>query len=94
MCNLVCKMHLSPREASAAISVYLLLPLFVGFFCLVLEEERAGCFTLSSCCLVGVSVLCLFLMVLWVGLQCVIVVHCISWSYSLFVHNVCIDGWL
>ena len=33
--------------------------------------ERAGCFTFG---LLTVSVLCLFLMVPWVGLQCVIVV--------------------
>ena len=27
------------------------------------EEERAGCFTLCSCCHVAVSILCLFLVV-------------------------------
>ena len=31
------------------------------------EEERAGCFTLSSCCYVAVFFV--FLMVPWVGLQ-------------------------
>ena len=62
-------------------------PLFVGVLCLCLslfcyallcvhssfEEEKAGCFAIIRC-IVTVNVLWLFLMVLWVGLQCVIVV--------------------
>ena len=91
-------MHSSPPVASAAISCKAVVPLFIVaptvcvFLCLVLKEERAGCSTLSSCRLVAVSALCLFLMVPWIGLQCVIVVHCISWSYSFFVDNVCIQA--
>ena len=38
------------------------------------REENAGCFTLSSWCLVIVIGLCLFLALPWVGLHCVIVV--------------------
>ena len=66
--------------------IHLLLPLFCGgcvwslFCCAVLSvvsnftiTERAGCFSLIAfCCHVTVSVLCLFLAVLMVGLQCVI----------------------
>ena len=38
------------------------------------EEERAGCYVLLSFgCLVTANVLWLFLMMSWVGLQCVIV---------------------
>ena len=43
-------------------------------FCNHLDgEERAGCFTLFSCCVVSVCILWLILMVTWVCLQCVIV---------------------
>ena len=39
------------------------------------EEEKTGCFAIMSYrCIVYVNVLWLFLTVLWVGLQCVIVV--------------------
>ena len=37
------------------------------------EKERAGCIALIVLCRVTVKVLSLFLMVPWVGLQCVIV---------------------
>ena len=59
-------------------------------------EERAGCFTLSSWCLVTVTVLWLFLGVPWAGLQRVIVVfpdhtHLLFWwpseSYDLDYAN-------
>ena len=40
---------------------------------LIAEEERSGCFTLCSSCHVTVNVLCLFLLMLWVGMWFVIV---------------------
>ena len=54
------------------------------------EEERAGCFTLLWCfCGVIVSVLCLFLVVLWVDLWywCMCKFLVILWSHFLFVTN-------
>ena len=48
----------------------------VAFHCCnhLVEEEIAGCFTLIVFLHLSVfSALCLFLMVLWVGLQCAIV---------------------
>ena len=36
-------------------------------------EERAGCFTLFSCCRVADCVLCFSFMVLWVGLCSMVV---------------------
>ena len=48
----------------------------VQFKCpLVLQSsrDRWRCFTLYSWCHVAVSVLCLFLTVPWVGMQCVLV---------------------
>ena len=38
------------------------------------EEERAGCFAFIVLGIVTVSVMWLFLIILWAGLQCVIVV--------------------
>ena len=38
------------------------------------EEEKAGCFAIIVLCIVTINVLGLFLMVPWVGPQCVIVV--------------------
>ena len=43
------------------------------FFLLLQLEERTDCFTLCACCRVTVSVMCLFLRVLWVGLWFVVV---------------------
>ena len=43
-------------------------------FAIILTRKRACCFALSSSCLVTVSVLWFFLIVPWVGLQCMIVV--------------------
>ena len=72
---------------------------FVSFlmFCNHLDgEKRAGCFALSSWCLVTVSslwhsVLWLFLAVRWVGLWCVIVVfsdhaHFLFFQFSMLDH--------
>ena len=42
-------------------------------FVIIWLRMRASCFTLWFCCLVAVSVLCLFLAMLWVGLKTVIV---------------------
>ena len=48
------------------------------------EEERAGCFTLIVLlCHLTVIVLSLFLMVPWVGLQCVIVAFLVKLTYFL-----------
>ena len=61
---------------SVLVFVLVNITLSVSGFCNHLqEEERAGCFLLSSCgCLATVSVLWLFLTLPWVGLRCVIVV--------------------
>ena len=52
-----------------------------------MEEERASCYALCvfSCCRVAVSVLCLFLMVLWVVLWPVIVVFPSHTNLILFI---------
>ena len=45
------------------------------------EEERVGYISLFSWCHMAVSVLCLFLTVPWVGLQCVIVAFLVILTY-------------
>ena len=67
-------------------------PIGLRRFCLVLSVLSsfdfilAGCFTLIvSKCIVTVSVLWLFLMVQWVGVQCVIMIfpdHIYSFTYT------------
>ena len=76
----------------------LLLPMFVGVLCLVqylvsflvlhsshLKWELVAWLWLSSWCLVAVSILCLFFVALWVGLQCVIVAFP---GHTHFWHNI------
>ena len=86
------KMHSSPPHSPQWLRLLpslLLLPLFVGFCVLycyvvlnVLSSWQSGCFTLLSFrCFVTVSVLWIYLPVLWVGLHCVIVVFQVILTY-------------
>ena len=49
---------------------------------------------LCSCCPVAVSSLCLFFMVPWVGLQCLIVAFSHGWKFSGLFLNSGFWGWL
>ena len=64
------------------IGSYFVVQYFVSFQVLLRKRELFALLSLSSWCLVAVSVLWLFLMVPWPG--CSAVCDCgISWSYSL-----------
>ena len=66
---------------------YSLLSVLIGFaIILIRKKELVALLLLSFGCLVTLSIMWLFLMVLWVGLQCVLV-ECPGHTHYFFLKN-------